>query len=267
MRAAEKTRKKEEKQLKEGADSKTSSKRGKNKDAKDSREDKDAKQEVKVQCFGEEILPDFAVGKDAEIAVTEMDCIWDAPITYELQVELLMTLRLLIEHFAAAAMSIQQSRPFDGVCIVVPGCIAAISDAIMRKIAINEPSEVCSHLMGRTVGGRQLGHSGFGISVGSFATQSETIEMHYPELAVARTAVIDYFQSPAQRRLLKIFSWEEEYLLRPGKNLIKYIRMVCRDIALPVGKPQLELCDGRPMSSLLVREVCACFASASASVR
>ena len=48
----------------------------------------------------------------------------------------MITLQRLIEHFAAAAMSIQQSRPFDAVCIVVPGCICAISDAIMRKIAI-----------------------------------------------------------------------------------------------------------------------------------
>lgn len=68
-------------------------------------------------------------------------------------------------------MSIQQSRPFDAVCIIVPGCICAIADAIMRKIATDEPSAVCCHLMGRTVDGRQLGLSGFGISVGSFATQ------------------------------------------------------------------------------------------------
>lgn len=52
------------------------------------------------------------------------------------------TLQRLIEHFAAAAMSIQQSRPFDAVCIVVPGCICAIGDAIMRKIAVDEPSAV-----------------------------------------------------------------------------------------------------------------------------
>lgn len=41
----------------------------------------------------------------------------------------------------------------------------------MRKIAIDEPSEACSHLVGRTAKGRQLGLAGFGISVGSFATQ------------------------------------------------------------------------------------------------
>jgi hypothetical protein len=73
------------------------------------------------------------------------------------QVELLITLQRVTEHFAAAAMSIQQSRPFDAVCIVVVGCIAALSDAIMRKLAIDEPSELCAQLMGKTVQGRQLG--------------------------------------------------------------------------------------------------------------
>ena len=83
----------------------------------------------------------------------------------------MITLQRIAEHFLASAMSIQQSRPFDGVCIVVSGCIAALSDAIMRQLAMDEPSEMCSHLMGRTLGGKQLGHPGFGISVGTFATQ------------------------------------------------------------------------------------------------
>jgi hypothetical protein len=79
--------------------------------------------------------------------------------------------------------------------------------------------------MGQTRDGKQLGQmrpdefnlriagiTGFGLSVANFATQTETIEVfnvnggeecgqaHYPELCVARTAVLDYFQSPQQRR-------------------------------------------------------------------
>ena len=115
--------------------------------------------------------------------------------------------------------------------------------------------QVCCHLMGRTTEGRQLGLSGFGLSVGSFATQSETIEVHYPELSVARTAVLDYFQSPSQNRLEKIYSWEDEFVLRPGKNLIRYLRMVGREIALPIARPYAQLCDSRPTSSHLVRQI------------
>ena len=33
----------------------------------------------------------------------------------------------------------------------------------------------------------------YGLSTGKFASQSETIEVHTPELNVARTAVLDYF--------------------------------------------------------------------------
>ena len=51
-------------------------------------EDKEEKEVVvqKVECFGEEIQPDFAAGKDAEQLLTQLDCIWDGPVTYELQV-------------------------------------------------------------------------------------------------------------------------------------------------------------------------------------
>jgi hypothetical protein len=50
--------------------------------------------------------------------------------------------------------------------------MAAIADAVLRRRAYDLPSEVCSHLMGQTRDGKQLGYYGFGISVGTFATQA-----------------------------------------------------------------------------------------------
>jgi hypothetical protein len=112
-------------------------------------EEKDEEERLtKVECFGNQLVPDYSVGSEVENEILRMDCIWDGPITYELQVELMIALQRICEHFVAAAMSIQQSRPFDAVCIVVPGCICAISDTLMRKIATDEPSAACSHLMG-----------------------------------------------------------------------------------------------------------------------
>ena len=73
-----------------------------------------------------------------------------------MQVELLLSLQRISQQFAAAAMSIQQSRSFDAVCIITSGCLAALSDAIIRKLATDQPSEVCSHLMGKTIFNRQL---------------------------------------------------------------------------------------------------------------
>jgi hypothetical protein len=168
------------------------------------------------------------------------------------KVELLLSLQRIADFFAATTMSLQQTRPLDAVCIVVSGCIAAIADAVIRKIAVDEPSEVCSNLMGCAVNGRQLGHSGYGISVGSFATQSETLEIYTAELSIARTAILDYFQSPQQRRLEKIFSWEEEFVLKPGKNLMQFLRLICRETAVAISKPHTMICDANPISSCLV---------------
>lgn len=209
--------------------------------------------EEKWHGFGDYIDVDASIGVEFEKMIVAAACIWDEPITYELQVELLLTLQRITEHFTAACLSIQQSRPFDAVCIIVTGCLTALADAIMRKIAIDEPSEACSHLMGKTKDGRQLGHSGFGISFGSFASQSDTLEIHNPELAIARTAVLDYFQSPQQRRLEKIFTWEEHFFLRPGRPLIKYLRNIAHEIALPVNRPHGWLMDENPIMSDLFK--------------
>jgi hypothetical protein len=196
---------------------------------------------------------DLGVGLASQTACLESACIWDEPITYALQVELLLTLQRLMEHFSAATMSISQSRSFDGVFIVVPGCLVAISDAIIRQIATDRPSEVCTQLSGKTVLGKQLGVPGFGISISTFATQCETIELHNAELSVARTAILDYFQSPAQKRLEKMFEWEFEYHVRPDKNTVRYLRMVAREIGYGNPRPHFGLIDSNPMSSLLMK--------------
>ena len=48
-------------------------------------------------------------------------------ITAVSQVELMLTLQRLTEHFAAAFFSTQQSRPLDAVGIITVGAIAAIA--------------------------------------------------------------------------------------------------------------------------------------------
>lgn len=51
-------------------------------------------------------------------------------------------LQRLSEHFIAAAMSICQDRAFDAVCVTVLGCMAALADCVVRKLAYDHPSEV-----------------------------------------------------------------------------------------------------------------------------
>ena len=192
-------------------------------------------------------------GLEKETMICSQSCIWDAEITYELQVEMMLVLQRLMEHFASAVLSMQASRPLDALRVVVPGCICALSDAIIRRRAIDNPSVACSLLMGLDVNGRQLGVQGFGIGVGLFASQTETIEVHTPELVVARAAILDYFDSPLQRKLEKVFHWEESYELLPGRNLVKYLRMIAREIAMSHANPHVWLCDDVPESSKIFK--------------
>ena len=139
------------------------------------------------------------------------DCVWDADIQFQTQLLIMQTLERIMHHFVAAANAVGECRERDAVTVVVSGCMAIIADAVMRRRATDHPSEICTHLMGQLRDGRQLGLSGFGLSFSSFDTQTETLEVHAPELCVARTAVIDYFSSPQQAMLQKIFTWEDHH--------------------------------------------------------
>ncbi len=169
-------------------------------------------------------VSDREAGRAAQAMSTSAPCYWDEPMHYEVQVDILLTLSRLMESFTAAAMSIQHSRSFDAVCIVVPGAIAAIADAVLRRMATDRPSEVSAVLLGKNKDGRSNGNPGFGLSISTFAEQSETMEVHSPELSVARCAVLDYFMGPAQRRLEPIFDFERKYKLKPSRYLKKVSR-------------------------------------------
>lgn len=158
-----------------------------------------------------------------------------------------------ITHTFLTVLSLQASRPLDALRVVLPGCICAISDAIMRRRACDNPSVACAQLMGLDASGRQLGVHGFGIGVGVFATQTETIEVHTPALVCARAAILDYFDSPLQRKLDKIFHWEDAYTLAPGRSLVKYLRLIAREIAMSNTNPHIWLCDDVPESSKILK--------------
>ena len=194
---------------------------------------------------------DTSAGDEVLGGVIAESCVWDDDILFEEQLELMQTLERINEHFVAAMMSIRPCKELDAVGIIVNGCICAIGDAVMRRRATDHPSEVCSHLMGQCRDGQQLGIPGFGLSVSSFASQTATIELHEPELCVARTAVLDYFLSPEQQPLQKIFTWEESFKLRPTKAQIKYLRNVCREIAAPVSDAHKLMLTTEPKQSIL----------------
>lgn len=80
-----------------------------------------------------------------------MPCVWDHDVMFADQLKLLQTLQRIAEHFVAAAASSRPDRARDAASIIVMGCITAVADAVMRRRALDEPSEACSHLMGACV--------------------------------------------------------------------------------------------------------------------
>lgn len=192
--------------------------------------------------------PDGTHGQRILHQAVHEKCIWDQDIKFQTQLQIMETLERIMHHFVAASNSICESREHDTIRVIVGGCMAVIADAVMRRRATDHPSEICSHLMGQLRDGKQLGIPGFGLSYSSFDTQTETLEVHVPELCVARTAVLDYFSSPQQRMLSKIFTWEDHHQVRLSKNTAKYLRNICRELAMDTANPsQLLVNQGTKM--------------------
>lgn len=117
----------------------------------DAREEADVatKPSPKSKFFGDNVEPDFGPGTQAVTDCCRQPCMWDEQITYSMQLDIMMALQRITEHFSAAAMSSHMSKPFDVVCVTVLGCITALADAVLRKLALDGPSEVCE--MARTL--------------------------------------------------------------------------------------------------------------------
>jgi hypothetical protein len=153
-------------------------------------------------------------------------CIWQTPMSYSIQLDICICLGRILEHFISSAFSLFNTKSLDALKITITACIAAMIDVTLRKVATDQPSEFCLHYLGQSAGGRG---KGYGLSMAAFDTQSETIELHTPELSVARAAVLDYFSE--QRSLTKIFNWQDGHHL--DEHSAEFIATLCGDLAFP----------------------------------
>lgn len=159
---------------------------------------------------------------------------WHAKVDYETQLDTMILLQRLVEHFAAAVFTVDHTRPIDAVRMVVPLCIAAIADVMMRKCAVDIPSAVCLHLMGGGAGGAEIGNSGrgFAFGPGALAQQAATIVCFTPEINVARSRALDYFEGVAARTH-PIFQWDKTERLEPA--MVRFFEGLCPKLAFPLG--------------------------------
>ena len=118
---------------------------------------------------------------------TAKECVWRSPMLYAQQMDAMLLLQRLVEHFAASVFGVDHTRSLDAVRMVVPACIAAVADCIMRQIAVDLPSEVCIHLSGRS---SSSGGSGSGSGSGSSGSGGRDAKGGTASRAASRAAII-----------------------------------------------------------------------------
>ena len=167
-------------------------------------------------------------------------CFWGAsngsrPIRYETQADILRLLDLVSRHYAAASLSIRTTRSFDAARIITFACIATVTDAVIRRIACDVPSQFSLHYSGEAEGPIQA----FGFDMRHFALESETLQLTSPGLQACRTHVLDYFSSLRS----EIIENDDECLLfrfersmEFGKGERRLMSQLCIQIGFPEGE-------------------------------
>eukprot|EP01063_Lacrimia_lanifica_P039595 TRINITY_DN8724_c1_g4_i1.p1 TRINITY_DN8724_c1_g4~~TRINITY_DN8724_c1_g4_i1.p1 ORF type:complete len:4579 (+),score=2099.61 TRINITY_DN8724_c1_g4_i1:248-13984(+) len=133
------------------------------------------------------------------------DCIWQAgDMTYSQQMEALLVIQRLMEHWASCCFSLRATPEFDAVRITVAGAMAVTADCVLRQLASDRPSRLSTHLRG------WRDSAGFAFTAGHYAKQSETIKVTTPEIVIARTIILDYFEDMLETIPTDhyIFMWE-----------------------------------------------------------
>ena len=129
------------------------------------------------------------------------------------QLEIVLTLQRICEHYAGAVFSILPSKAFDAHKLVVFAAMAAIADHALRQRASDHFSIVSQVLRGEEIDPNSESSESyvapFGLSADIFYRQSESLEIVEPELNVTRAAVLDYFHELQSKDNL-LFPWEQD---------------------------------------------------------
>ena len=155
-------------------------------------------------------------------------CFWATQnIRYADQADILRLLDMLCRQYCAVSLSLNVTRSFDAVRMLILGCMACVGDCVLRMTACDRPSKFSLHYAGNMAGPVQA----FGFDMGYYAMESETACFTEPELTTARTQLLDYFYQ--QRKTLRddhiIFAFEEGMELSAGD------RQLMNQLALSTG--------------------------------
>ena len=85
---------------------------------------------------------------------------------------MLRSLDMLCRHYTTVSMSLNATRSFDVVRMLVLGCMACVADVILRISACDDPSELSLHYACTAAGPVKP----FGFEMGHYAQESETVD-------------------------------------------------------------------------------------------
>ena len=127
-------------------------------------------------------------------------CIWQKPMRYEVQIDILRLVHSLMRHYVAVSLSIPANRTLDSSRIITIAAMAAIADSLMRKRASDIPSLFCLHFNGAAPQTTAFAQHPFGIDIAALVVATEDMFLSKPELCTCRTSILDYFMG--QRELI-----------------------------------------------------------------
>ncbi|BAM40713.1 uncharacterized protein TOT_020000967 [Theileria orientalis strain Shintoku] len=139
-------------------------------------------------------------------------------ILRETQLDLLRLLQLLARHLCAVFCSLVKTRPIEGEKAILLAAICSITDAVVRKIAIDTPSYLSLFYSGKSDG--PVGS--FGFFLGNFANESSYYGLTDPMLVIVRNKVLEYFKSlePTVDKYNVLFTWENNMEISKGDELL-----------------------------------------------
>ena len=120
-------------------------------------------------------------------------CIWQKPIRYETQIDMLRLVHGLMRHYIAVSLSIPANRTLDSSRIITIASMAAITDALIRRRACDIPSLFSLHFNGEAPQTPVFFQHPFGIDVAALVVATEDMFLSRPELCTCRTSILDYF--------------------------------------------------------------------------
>jgi len=95
-------------------------------------------------------------------------CLWQQPIRYETQIDILRLLHSVARHFIACALSLRYTRSFDATRILITAAMTMVADACVRMRASDIPSFFSLHYNGTAAPTPRFFIKPFGIDVSSF---------------------------------------------------------------------------------------------------